>query len=251
MLSFKKNYSKYYDILYTGKNYKEEAKLIKKTIKRYSYKPLNLLDIGCGTGEYSKLLTSNNLCVTGLDKSSYMIKKAKKKFKNNKNLKFIKGDLLKYKSTVKFDIISALFHILSYQIKNSQIDKFFQNSSYMLNKKGIIIFDFWFKPGVMNLKQPNKFRKIIKKNFKIIRLTNSIWFKKTNRIDDIHELLVYKKNNLIENFKETHQMRYFDLRFIKKKLSNHKLKFLTCLDINTKNFPTKKSWGALVIAQKN
>ncbi len=251
MLSFKKDYSKYYDILYLGKNYKEESHLIKRTIKRYSYKPAHLLDIGCGTGEYSKLLTSNNLHVTGLDKSSYMIKKAKKKFKNNKYLKFVKGDLLKYKSKIKFDIISALFHILSYQIKNSQIDKFFQNSANMLNKKGIIIFDFWFKPGVINLKQPNKFRKIKNKNLKVIRLTNSIWFKKTNRIDDIHELLIFKKNKLIKNFKETHQMRYFNLSFIKKKLSKHKLKFLTCLDLNTKNYPTKKSWGALVIAQKN
>tara|TARA_Y100001958_G_C21094285_1_gene446394 strand:+ start:140 stop:895 length:756 start_codon:yes stop_codon:yes gene_type:complete len=251
MLSFKKNYSKYYDILYTDKNYKDESQIIKKIIKKYSYKPINLLDIGCGTGEYSKLLTSNNLNVTGLDKSSYMIKKAKKKFKNYNNLKFIKGDLLKYKSNIKFDIISALFHILSYQIKNSQIDKFFKNSANVLNKKGIFVFDFWFKPGVMNLKQPNKFRKINKKNLKIIRLTNSIWFRKKNRIDDIHELFIFKKKNLIENFQETHQMRYFDLSFIKKKLSKHKLKFLTCLDLNTKNFPTKKSWGALVIAQKN
>ena len=79
MLSFKKNYSKYYDSLYTDKNYKDESQLIKKIIKKYSSKPVNLLDIGCGTGEYPKLLTSNNLHVTGLDKSSYMIKKAKKK----------------------------------------------------------------------------------------------------------------------------------------------------------------------------
>ena len=250
MPSFKKDYSKYYDMLYVNKKYLEETRLVKKIIKKYSYKPQNLLDMGCGTGEYSKLLSSNNMNVTGLDKSSYMIEKAKEKFKSNKRLNFVKADLLNYKPKKKFDVISALFHILSYQTKNLQIENFFRNSSQILNKNGIFIFDFWFKTGVENLKQPNKFRKITKNGLQIIRLTDSAWFKTKNRINDQHEMFVFKKNKLLKNFKETHHMRYFDLNFIKKKLIKHKFKFLACLDINSQSFPTKKSWGALIIAKK-
>ena len=80
MQSFKKDYSKYYDLLYHKKNYVQESRLVKKIIKKYSKNPKNLLDIGCGTGMYSNLLSlKNNINVTGLDKSLYMINEAKKK----------------------------------------------------------------------------------------------------------------------------------------------------------------------------
>ena len=57
MSNFKENYSKYYDIIYTNKNYKKETKLIKKIIKKYSSNSKDLLDMVCGTGRYSSLLT--------------------------------------------------------------------------------------------------------------------------------------------------------------------------------------------------
>lgn len=250
MSNFKENYSKYYDIIYTNKNYKKETKLIKKIIKKYSSNSKDLLDMGCGTGKYSSLLTKQGFKVTGIDKSKHMIKIAREKFKENKKLNFLNIDLLNYRSQKKFAIISALFHILSYQIENNQIDKFFKNSNNLLIKNGILIFDFWFLPGVTNLKQPNKFRVIKKKDIKILRLTESKWIKNKNRINDIHQMYIFKDNKIISNFNETHKMRYFNMKFIKQKLIKHKFKFIKSLDLDTGFAPSNTSWGALVIAKK-
>lgn len=250
MSNFTENYSKLYDVIYRKKNYKKETNLIKKIIKKYFPKSKDLLDMGCGTGKYSYLLTKQGFDVTGIDKSKHMIRIAKEKYKKNKRLNFVNFNLLHYSSKKKFGIISALFHILSYQIKNDQIDSFFKISNNLLIKDGILIFDFWFLPGVVNLKQPNKYRIIKKKNLKILRLTKSKWMKNKNRINDIHQVYIFKKNTIISNFTEIHKMRYFDMKFIKKKLTEHKLKFLKCLDLDTGYFPSKNSWGALVIAKK-
>ena len=57
MLCFNKDYSKFYDLLYKNKNYSKEFLFIKKILKKYLRKPKTLMDLGCGTGEYSKLMT--------------------------------------------------------------------------------------------------------------------------------------------------------------------------------------------------
>ena len=57
MNCFNKNYSKFYDYLYKKKDYSKEFSFIKKIIKKHLKNPTNLMDLGCGTGEYSKLMT--------------------------------------------------------------------------------------------------------------------------------------------------------------------------------------------------
>ena len=126
MKCFDKNYSAIYDFLYTQKLY-QRNEFNKKILKKYFPNSKSLLDLGCGTGQYSNLMTKLNLNVVGVDRSSSMLKIAKKKYKKNKKLSFVKSNIKNITLKDKFDIISALFHILSYQISNNEIDKFFQN----------------------------------------------------------------------------------------------------------------------------
>ena len=195
MNCFNKNYSKFYDYLYKKKDYSKEFSFIKKIIKKHLKNPTNLMDLGCGTGEYSKLMTKLKLKVLGVDMSSHMLSIAKKKNKNNKNLKFLKSNISKLKLDKKFDIITALFHILSYQTSKKNIKNFFYNSQKNLKKNGILIFDFWYKEGVLNLKEPLRIRKVEDKKFSIYRITNSKWYKKIDQIHDNHEMIVVDKKN--------------------------------------------------------
>ncbi len=53
----------------------------------------SILDVGCGTGNFSIKLAQMGFDVTGIDLSEKMLDKAKKKTKNLRlNIKFIKGD---------------------------------------------------------------------------------------------------------------------------------------------------------------
>ncbi|MDB9752275.1 class I SAM-dependent methyltransferase [Pelagibacteraceae bacterium] len=251
MKCFSKDYSAIYDFLYTKKNYTKETRLLKKIIKKYLPHSKSLLDLGCGTGQYSNLMTKLQLNIVGVDRSSSMLKIAKKKYKKNKKLNFVKSEIEKIDLNKKFDIISALFHILSYHTTDIKINKFFSKSHSHLNNNGILIFDFWYKEGVFNLQSPLRVREVENNSYKIIRITISKWFKKINQIFDIHNLIVMnKKNKKILKFSETHKMRYFTLNIIKKKLKEHNFKFLESLDLQAGKAISSKSWGALVVAKK-
>ena len=79
MKCFDKEYSKIYDSLYTNKNYKKEFSLIKKIIKKNFTNSSSLLDLGCGTGEYSNLMTKLGLKVVWSRQKQRNVKNCKRK----------------------------------------------------------------------------------------------------------------------------------------------------------------------------
>ena len=69
----------YYDLIYSWKDYKKEAKKIKKLILKYKKSDGNeLLDIACGTGKHLEYLKNTFSCM-GVDINEEMINIAKKK----------------------------------------------------------------------------------------------------------------------------------------------------------------------------
>lgn len=73
--------------------------------------PCNVLDIGCGLGNYANYLQKRGYNVTAIDFSSNAIKAAKNKFSN---INFIEKDILDFNPNKKYDFIfevSVLHHI--------------------------------------------------------------------------------------------------------------------------------------------
>lgn len=88
-----------------------ETGLIQKIIPIQSG---HILDIGCGCGKQSILLSANNNKVTGIDLQDWMLDYANK-YNSNENTTYICGDFMKYEfEENKFDIIisqNVFFHI--------------------------------------------------------------------------------------------------------------------------------------------
>lgn len=102
--NFYKNWAKNYDVLDNIAIYLEE-----KNIKSwFKFKGKDILDLGCGTGRYTiPLAKKNNL--TAIDFSKSMLNNAKKKAKKKGvKIDFEEGDVTKFKSTKKFDVIISM-----------------------------------------------------------------------------------------------------------------------------------------------
>ena len=126
-MAFGKNYSLIYDLLYKNKNYNKEAKAALKVVLNYKKKINNLFEIGCGSGNFTKILIKKNYSITAIDPSVQMINLAKKKIKSKK-VQFLNCKSTNLRIKKKYDVALSLFHVLSYHIKK-EINLFFKNLS--------------------------------------------------------------------------------------------------------------------------
>lgn len=244
-------YAKYYDVFYNDKNYKYETSFILNLLKKYKITKGRLLDFGCGTGTHAIYFSKTNFDVTGVDFSEKMISIANEKIKKNnyKNIKFIKGDVKKITFKEKFKVIVSLFHVFSYQTNNEAVKKFLLNANNNLVKNGILIFDFWYGPGVLNAKQQTRIKKLIINN-KILKRISKSKIDILNNTVDVN-IKVKSENNLKTIYvNENHNMRYFFLPELELFLNFAGFKLIKTYRSFSSTKPTIDDWNAIVIAKK-
>ncbi len=146
-----KVYSSYYDLIYQNKPYQQEADFISCLITEFG-SGKRVLELGCGTGKHARLLNDKGFQVTGVDLSATMLDVAREK--SGDEISFFCGDLRNFSLNIedKFDVVIAMFDVVSYLPTNADIKKMLNNISLYLKKGGILIFDAWYGPAVLHLR---------------------------------------------------------------------------------------------------
>lgn len=121
-----------------------------------SKNPKTLIDIGCGQGEFCRLLASNGIKTLGVDLSAKQIEIA-----NSKNIDAKCIDIKDIKE--KYDCATAVFDVVNY-LPQDYIKSFLTHSYNLLNDGGYFIFDinslYGFDevaPGTLNIDGNDKF----------------------------------------------------------------------------------------------
>ncbi len=249
MSSFSKDYVELYEALYKYKDYCFEAGLIDKAIKKYKPGALCILDYGCGTGNHAAALLSKGYRVCGVDKNPYMLKKAKEKLKGKKASFYN----TKERGAIKpgsIDVCVLLFDVLSYMNSNEELMDFLSYVKKVLVNRGLFIFDFWYGPGVINLKPIKRRKEYVFGNQKIIRITKPIHDLNQCMVKVEHEVNVFERNKIVKKIIDVHSMRYFFKNEIDLLLKQHGfeiLKFGSWGNIN--KLPSVDNWSALAMAR--
>ena len=247
-----KNYAEYYDVLYQDKDYLKESAYIHSILEKHS-NGKHILEAGCGTGGHAFNLIEYGYKIEGIDLSKEMIEIANHKKSNmqvSDNLSFKHCKFQDFKTNNQFDIVLSLFHILSYQTTNLDVLNYLKTAHRHLKKGGIAVIDFWYGPGVLNLKAETRIhRKETDTHliFKHATPTSDINLNLVNVHYDIYS--INKINNTFEKISEDHLMRYFflpELRLLTEPIFNM-LGFYQWLTTNT---PNDTTWSAVIILQK-
>ena len=142
-------YAAYYDLLYRDKDYAGEAAYVQGLIRRHAPGARHILELGCGTGRHADALTNLGFRVTGVDRSGEMVARARERAVGRQDLQFMEGDLRDFRSGRKYEVVLALFHVMSYQTENADLAAAFTTAAEHLAPGGIFIFDCWYGPGVL------------------------------------------------------------------------------------------------------
>ena len=249
-----KYYAEYYNLLYANKDYAEETNFIDKIIKKNAPSAKTILNIGCGTGNHDFLLAKLGYCITGVDLSEDMLKVANQNRNGKKNSIdnpfFIKGDIRDIKLDKQFDVITALFHVVSYLPTNQDVSRAFKTVKEHLKPGGIFIFDVWYGPAVLACKPEVRFKRMENEKISVSRVAEPVIYPEANIVDVNYTVFVKEKSTAsYEEFKETHKMRYFFTPELNNFLTEKKMSVLFSGEWMSDNTPGLDTWGVYFVAK--
>jgi ubiquinone/menaquinone biosynthesis C-methylase UbiE len=131
-------FAKYYDRVYSFRDYLDEAVRLQNLIIKYLESGGNsLLDVACGTGLHLKHLKDDFSC-TGVDISKSMLRIARK---NVKGVTFKEADMKTLRLGKQFDVILCVLSSIGYVKTAVSLEKTIRNFSKHLNKGGLALIE--------------------------------------------------------------------------------------------------------------
>lgn len=216
------NLAKYYDLIYSWKDYQKEVEKIEKLISKYKKsKGKELLEVACGSGHHLKYFKRKFSC-TGIDLNEGILDVAEKKLKN---VTFKKVDMINFKLNKKFDIITCLFSSIGYVKTYENLRKTINNFARHLKTGGVVIIEPWFTKASFRPGRPI-LHTYSDDNIKVARMCLS---EIRGNISILNmEYLVCERGKKIMHFNDQHELGLFEidktLQFMKE--AGLKAKFL-------------------------
>jgi SAM-dependent methyltransferase len=152
----------------------------------------------------------------------------------------------------KFDIITALFHVMSYQTQTEELEKVFENAArHLAQGGGIFLFDFWYGPAVLSDPPVVRIKRLENEDMKITRIAEPVMHYNENIVDVNYEMIIEdKKTYIADKIKETHRMRYLFLPEIEFFLNKAGLKVIDSSCWMQDKPLSADTWYGVVVAGK-
>lgn len=247
------DYAYYYNLFYGDKDYASEARDLKCMLEKYGSRSRSekILNIGCGTGRHDIELYKLGYKIHGIDLSSEMIDVARKSNPSADDFFYEVQDAKNFTVKEPYDTIISLFHVMSYQNENRDLDHVFACVNKALNTGGIFIFDGWYGPGVLTDRPSVRVKRVEDQDNFLVRIAEPLMYPNENIVAVQYDInIINKESRGVTQIKETHNMRYFFKPEIEELLQKNGLKLAACLDCNTLKMPNFNSWTVYFIAEK-
>lgn len=134
--------ARYYDQLYSFKNYPDEAAQIRELIRREHPGARSILDVACGTAEHAKLLSAD-FAVDGIDLEPEFVQIAQRKVPAGS---FHVADMRQFDLGKKYDVVLCLFSSIGYLTGGSDVVRALECFARHLAPGGIMLVEPWITP---------------------------------------------------------------------------------------------------------
>ena len=134
----------YYDLIYSRKDYKAEATILRRFIRQnINTRGKDLLEVACGTGRYLEHLEAHFSC-HGIDLNGAMLGVAKGRLKKTI---LQRGDMRSFDLGLRFDVVLCLFNSIANLRTDTELRRTMRNISQHLKPGGLLILGAWLHPG--------------------------------------------------------------------------------------------------------
>lgn len=219
------DYARYYDVLYQDKDYAGEADFVLSCLERRQGTPCTLLDLGCGTGRHALEMARRGVGVTGVDMSATMLEMGRQALTAAPGLppgvtppRLLEGDARTVRLDARFDAVTSLFHVMSYQNTEEDALALLETARRHLKPGGCFFFDFWYGPGVLTDPPAERERVMEDARTRVRRHARPVHRISDDVVDVHYDIrLTDKATGRESSLREVHSMRYWflpELRYL-------------------------------------
>lgn len=246
------DYAQIYDLINEAKDYVGEADFIERLISDHAPAAKSILNFGCGTGSHDLLLADKGFRTHGVELSADMLMQATTRSSKVEThagtCRFSLGDLRTFRAGEPSDVVSALFHVFSYQTAHEDIVSSLETFRLHMSESSIAIFDLWHGPAVQATPPEVRIRRGGNDQIKVTRIAEPdhdvdgriVRVNFTFFVED-------KASGAISTFREEHPMRYFFPEEIEALTKEAGLRIVETGEWLTRDRPTSDSWGVYYI----
>jgi SAM-dependent methyltransferase len=139
-------WSEMYSFMFPGERFRLAEEQIEKALTLVGYKEGPVLDLCCGPGRHSLALAKRGIQVTAVDRSEFLLRKAKEEAaKSNLEIEFVSDDMRHFVRCDSFSLILNMFTSFGYFDDKEDDLKVLQNAYQSLKPEGAILIDIFGK----------------------------------------------------------------------------------------------------------
>jgi len=242
-------FAEVYDTFMDNIPYDEWAEYLINLLKEYEVDEGLVLDLGCGTGNMTELLSKAGYDMIGVDNSEEMLEIAmEKREESGQNILYLLQDMREFELYGTVKAVVSICDSINYILEEEELMEVFRLVNNYLDPKGVFIFDF---------NTTHKYRDVMgERTIAEAREDCSfIWdnyFYEEEGINEYELSLFVKeqKSDFYRRYQEVHYQKAYELETIKQLMEKSGLEYITAYDAFTKNVPTDQSERIYVIARE-
>ena len=249
-------YARYYDLFYGDKDYRAEARYVSGLLARHDSPVRSVLELGCGTGRHAAYIAEGGVAVHGIDRSPEMVALANDRAASlapalRERLSFSQGDARSVRLDRELDAAIALFHVVSYQTSEHDLDATLATAATHVRPGGVFLFDFWYGPAVLADPPRVRVKRVEDDVVHATRIAEPVVREDSDVVEVHYDIFVRTKaTGAIRELRELHPMRYYFEPALRTKLVEHgfdRVDFYTWL---TDQPPTTGAWSVVAVARR-
>ncbi|HEX2491988.1 MAG TPA: class I SAM-dependent methyltransferase [Blastocatellia bacterium] len=139
-------WSELYPFMFPEERFRLAEEQIEKVLALVNYKEGKVLDLCCGPGRHSLALAKRGIQVTAVDRSEFLLRKAKEEAaKSNLEIEFVSDDMRHFIRADSFNLILNMLTSFGYFEDKEDDLKVLRNAYQSLKPEGAILIDIFGK----------------------------------------------------------------------------------------------------------
>ncbi len=238
-----------YDTFMDNIPYEEWAAYLMKLLREYNINDGLVLDLGCGTGNMTELLSEAGYDMIGVDNAQEMLEIAmEKREKSGQDILYLLQDMREFELYGTVKAIVSICDSLNYITEEEDLLEVFKLANNYLDPKGVFIFDF---NTVYKYSEILGNQTIAEDREDCSFIWDNYYYEE-EQINEYELSLFIKEtdSDLYRKYQETHFQKAYDLETMKRLVEQSGLEYVTAYDAFTKIPPTEESERIYVVARE-